>query len=366
LDRPVRSLAAASALALTALVVPLAGPAGYARAQSDEPRAGEIEVFRGGERSVVRGTLDDPSLRDARGVLATRGVAVGAPGVVPADALAALGGPARARLTADLEAIGLVYGEVLELKPTAAVAEQLTALEAGEPLRLPHRHAASPTPLKPGQELAERLRHEASHAWVRALAPRAPAWLDEGLACYLEGLERPSAGKIRVRASARRHDALRSAGRAGRLPRRADLETLSRAELSGEAASAASWALAFSLMQTPEGRDVLRALLRGAAPGSLTARLDALGADALGADEPGALPRSWRRTASGDVAAQLLIAPPPPPTARQAAADEEDAEPRPRYRRALRCVRAVTGAGTPDARPVLFCTRRRATVDDSR
>jgi hypothetical protein len=265
---------------------------------------------------------------------------------------AVLGGPASQRLRADLAAIDRIFAEVLALSASDELAAQLTALERGEPLRVPHRHASSGTGLTPGQALAERTRHETSHAFVHALAPRAPAWLDEGLACAFETLELRPGGEIRLRPNARRHGVLRSASRSGALPDLAKLKQLSPEALSRDAAAAASWALAFSLLRTPEGRETLRALLQGQAPQGFAA-------------EPATLPRSWRRTASGAVAALTLIPAEPPPEPEppsEIASADELAEPRPSYRHKLRCVRGVVGAGTPAERPALFCGGRRRLI----
>jgi hypothetical protein len=343
---------------VAALAFPLAALAGGAPGARAEPAAPpppkssqEIEVFRGGERSVVRGTLHDDSLREERGVLGTRGVQAGAPARAP-DGLATLGGPARERLRADLEAISRVYGELFELDAAPDFAAQLGSLEPGEPLRRPHRHAPSRSLLTPGAQLAVRTRHETSHAWLHALAPEAPAWLHEGLACYLESLERGPAGEIRVRANPRRHDALRSAGRAGQLPSFAKLSKLTPAALAEDPAAAASWALAFSLMQTPEAREVVFELLHGADLRSVASRLTA-----LGVDDPGALPRTWRRTASGAVASHVIIAAEPPPPPESEVFPEDVEEPEPFYPETLDCVRGAIGTGA-SARPVLFCTER--------
>src|SRR5262245_62455216 len=104
--------------------------------------------MRGSQRSFVRGTRYDTTLREERGVLGTRGARPGAPRLAP-DAPSALSRPARGRLRADLEAIGRVYAEVLDLHAAPEVQAQLGALEAGEALRAPHRHAPAGTRLTP-------------------------------------------------------------------------------------------------------------------------------------------------------------------------------------------------------------------------
>lgn len=58
------------------------------------------------------------------------------------------------------------------------------------------------------------LYHEYTHAVVRAIAPRCPTWLNEGLAMYFEGRELDS----------RQKDLLRTLAQAGKLPSLRNLE----------------------------------------------------------------------------------------------------------------------------------------------
>ena len=361
------SSAAASALALLALT----GLLSQARAEPDAraparttPSPPGVEVQRGSERSVV--PLDANGRAAEDGVLGIRGTQHGASRAVRSP-LEALPRPARAELHAQLEAIGRIYTEVLQLNPGPELEDTLAAVEPdaqgrrAETLRATHRHALEPgsSALTPGRALAERTRHETSHAWVHALAPDAPRWLDEGLACYFEGLELQADGSVRVAASARRHGTLRTASRAGTLPGLARLFELGAPDLAREPAAVASWALVFSLMGRSAGQSALRELLRGATPGAGRARLAA-----LGLDDPTALPRSWRRTPSGGVADHLALAAPRPSEVEPEPTELEETEESYAYadrfvRRPLRCVRGVIGAGTPNARPALFCSRVR-------
>lgn len=56
-----------------------------------------------------------------------------------------------------------------------------------------------------GDRMAEDLRHEVTHAYVHAVAPNVPVWLDEGIAKYFEvsrgsrGLNRPLLDRLLVR-----------------------------------------------------------------------------------------------------------------------------------------------------------------------
>jgi tetratricopeptide (TPR) repeat protein len=72
------------------------------------------------------------------------------------------------------------------------------------------------------------LYHEYAHAVVRAITPRAPAWLNEGLAQYCEGREIDGAA----------HEELRALGKAGKIPSLRSLEGPFNSLGSGQAREA--------------------------------------------------------------------------------------------------------------------------------
>jgi tetratricopeptide (TPR) repeat protein len=77
------------------------------------------------------------------------------------------------------------------------------------------------------------LYHEYTHAVVRAITPRCPTWLNEGLAQYFEGRE----------ADARQREALKRTSEAGKLPSLSNLE----GSFMGLASGQAAYAYLFSL-----------------------------------------------------------------------------------------------------------------------
>jgi len=109
-----------------------------------------------------------------------------------------------------------------------------------------------------GDRVAEDLRHEATHAYLHAVVPGLPLWLDEGLAEYYEaprgnqGLNQQNLRlmKMRLRGGEWRPDLCRLE----RLPPTADMDLNDYAE---------AWAwVHFLLHSTPEHRDLLRAYLK--------------------------------------------------------------------------------------------------------
>ncbi len=127
------------------------------------------------------------------------------------------------------------------------------------------------------------LYHEYAHAAVRAITPRCPTWLNEGLAQYLEGRELGS----------HQQTALRKIAQAGKLPHLANLEGSFMGLGSGQAA----YAYLFSLSSVRHMIDTfgmyrVKSLLQELATGADTNK--ALGSSImLSYDE---FERSWKRS----------------------------------------------------------------------
>jgi len=126
-----------------------------------------------------------------------------------------------------------------------------------------------------GDRMGEDLRHEATHAYVHAVAPNVPVWLDEGIAKYFEvprgsrGLNRPLLDRllVRIRQEHWQPDLRRLEGRRG-----------SEEMTQDDYAEAWAW-VHFMIESRPERLELLRGYLgelrqAGAAP-PLSTRLAA-------------------------------------------------------------------------------------------
>jgi hypothetical protein len=133
-----------------------------------------------------------------------------------------------------------------------------------------------------GDRMAEDLRHEATHAYVHAVAPNVPVWLDEGIAKYYEvprgsrGLNRPLLDRLLVRIRQEHWQ-----------PDMRRLEGLRGSEDMTQDDYAEAWAWGHFLMESrPERLELLRGYLaelrREGAATPLSARLAAT------LDQPGA------------------------------------------------------------------------------
>ncbi len=144
-----------------------------------------------------------------------------------------------------------------------------------------------------GDQTADDLRHETTHAYLHAVVPNVPVWLDEGIAKYYEvprgrrGLNRPLLDRQIARLD---HESWRPD-----LPR---LERLAGSEEMTYDDYAESWSWVHFLMESkPERLDLLRGYLadlrRNGRAQPLSARLAGQGADL-------ALVEHLRRAARGE------------------------------------------------------------------
>lgn len=124
--------------------------------------------------------------------------------------------------------------------------------------------------------------HEGWHQYTqRVFRQPLPVWLEEGLACYMEGYRWDRTDRTRTNflpwANEERYDALRRAERSGKLIPLAELTTATPQELMARDESLALsyyaqvWALTQFLMEGEGGAhaDALRSMLRDAAAGRL-------------------------------------------------------------------------------------------------
>lgn len=195
--------------------------------------------------------------------------------------------PAKERLIAEIEQQGPVLGELLGLPPTSTpihihLFQDAKAYEQFVAQHYPHFPQRRAFFVETdgqlavyahwGDNVADDLRHEATHGYLHAAVPNLPLWLDEGLAEFFEvGRQKYGYHEAHLALLAKEIDD-------GWRPDVTRLEEIRSAAAMSQRDYAESWAwVHFLLHTTPARQELLQLYLtelrQGKRPGPLSARL---------------------------------------------------------------------------------------------
>lgn len=162
----------------------------------------------------------------------------------------------------------------------------------------------------PEEEIVNTILHESSHVIMFQMAPRAPVWIQEGMAQYFSTIAPTSDGKLRITPLPHARDLIRTWREEKRLISLRDYLGISESQWRKLAHQqnaipyTLAWALVYFMMSEPVGQQTLRRILHDLEKSGQWPTLET-----LDMRYPGGLPQleyAFFRWAQGDMPAQIL------------------------------------------------------------